>query len=81
MKNEEPVMINLPDERPFALFYTRLVLSVQKGSTPDAVGRYDMIVKGDMNELASALVDVALDHNVIGDFLITVAKEYKKRKK
>jgi hypothetical protein len=64
------VMINLTDERPFALFDNRFFLSV------DDDGRADMIVKGNMPELESALLMIMRDHGVIAEFILKVAHAY-----
>jgi hypothetical protein len=64
------VMINLPDERPFALFDNRFLLSV------DDDGRADMIAKGNMPELAAALLMIMKDHRLVAEFIVKVAHAY-----
>jgi hypothetical protein len=67
---ENKTMINLPGERPFALYDNRLFLSVASNNASDC------IVKGDMNRICDAAVYLMLRHTEIANLFTEIVRQY-----
>jgi hypothetical protein len=67
-------MLEIPGERPFQLYDNRFFLS----TSGDGWG--DLIIRGDMADLATQLVLIMLDHQVIARMFLAVAEKYQEKK-
>jgi hypothetical protein len=67
---ENKTIINLPGERPFALYDNRLFLSVGSNNASDC------IIGGDMNRICDAAVYLMLRHAEIADIFVEIVRQY-----